>query len=209
LIPYVPKDTLWAELVLSRNGKDFQRTHHRVISNGPAGAWDEKQAWMYPQWVEVGDRWRYYYFGADSSPNTPIQKDSVWGIGMASIRKEGFVSLSTSKKAGGVVVTRLLKWPGGELQVNANAGDGELRVRVTDERRQTIGGFDWTDCIGVGGDGVSHAVAWKNRRIDELRGRELRLEFLLPKNADLYTFRAGGDRPAAPKAAAELPRNTN
>ena len=29
--------------------------------------------------------------------------------------------------------------------------------------------------------------------LDEFRGQELRLEFLLPREADLYTFRATGE----------------
>jgi hypothetical protein len=193
LIPYVPKETLWAELVLSRNGKDFQRTHHRVNSTGPAGSWDAKQAWMYPQWVEVGDEWRYYYFGADSAPNTPLQTDTTWGIGLASIRKEGLASLGTTSKAGGVVVTRLLKWPGGELRVNAVAPEPGLRVRVTTKHRQTVPGFDYSDCVPLVGDATAHAVRWQGHKLDSLRGQELRLEFLLPREADLYTFRATGE----------------
>lgn len=45
LIPYVPKDLLWTELILSRDGKSFERTHRPFVPNGAAGAWDSRQAW--------------------------------------------------------------------------------------------------------------------------------------------------------------------
>lgn len=145
---------------------------------------------MSPKWVEVGDEWRIYYFGSNSSPNRPMQKETIWGIGMASMRKEGFVSLHAPARGGGVVVTRLLKWPGGNLLVNASAAGGELRVRVSTKHRETIQGLDYPDCTPTKGDKVAHPVAWKSRSLDDLKGQEIRLEFCLPNDADLYAFRA-------------------
>jgi hypothetical protein len=39
------------------------------------------------------------------------------------------------------------------------------------------------------GDKVAGEVAWKGGSLDALKGKAIRLEFLL-KDADLYTFRA-------------------
>ena len=91
--------------------------------------------------------------------------------------------------SGGVVCTRPLRWPGGKLLVNADARQGELTVRVSDELRRPLEGFDYEDCQTFTGDGVSQEVTWDGRSTDALKGRAIRLEFLL-RDADLYTFRA-------------------
>lgn len=192
LIPYVPKEQLWTELILSRDGKSFERTHQPFIATGAPGAWDSGQAWMTPDWVEVGDEWWITYHGANSAPNVAIPQDTTWGIGLAKLRKEGFVSLSTPE-VGGVIVTRLLKWPGGDLLVNCNTTRGEMRVRVSDKGRHAFDGFNYADCIPFTGDNVAQRVEWKGHRLQELKGQELRLEFYFEKQADLYSFRATGE----------------
>jgi hypothetical protein len=88
-----------------------------------------------------------------------------------------------------VVCTRAIRWPGGGLAINADARQGELRVRVSDLLRKPIAGFNYDDCVAVKGDNVSHNVTWKGGSLDALKGKAVRLEFLLT-DADLYTFRA-------------------
>jgi len=191
LIPYVPKELLWTELILSRDGKSFERTHQPVIPNGAAGTWDSGQAWVTRDWVAGWDEWWITYHGANSGPNVAIPKDTTWGIGLAKIRKEGFVSLS-SPDVGGAIITRLLKWPGGDLWVNCDTSQGEMRVRVSDKGRHAFEGFNYADCVPFTGNSVAHRVQWKGRRVDELNGREVRIEFYFSKRADLYSFRATG-----------------
>lgn len=136
-------------------------------------------------WVEVGNEWWIYYSGWDG-PHGITERTGA--IGLAKVRKEGFVSLR-GPHGGGVVCTRQLIWPGGELVVNADASQGLLRVRVSDRRRRPIEGFDYDACLDFQGDQVAHHVAWNNRKLDELTGQTIRLEFYL-RDADLYTFRA-------------------
>ena len=140
--------------------------------------------------MDVGDEWWIYYAGFDGPHDAPEKRKGA--IGLATIRKEGFVS-QHGPKAGGVVCTRALRWPGGELVVNADAHSGELRVRVSDELRRPIAGYNYDDSPAFTGDRVAHEWKWNGQSLDALKGRVIRLEFLL-KDADLYTFRAGGDR---------------
>ncbi|HCN76337.1 MAG TPA: hypothetical protein DIT13_03965, partial [Verrucomicrobiales bacterium] len=109
-------------------------------------------------------------------------------IGLARGRKEGLVSLR-GPRGGGVVVTRLLKWPGGKLMLNADAAKGELKVRVSDATRKVIPGFDYTDCEPFTGDSTALEMKWRGQSLDALAGKELRFEFFL-READLFTFRA-------------------
>jgi hypothetical protein len=189
LMPYVPHELVWTELVLSRDGKSFTRTHQRLVPLGPAGAWDNQQAWASVDWVEVGDEWWVYYTGANSPPNLPFQKDTLWAIGLTKLRKEGFVSMNVPD-GGGVVVTRLLKWPGGDLLVNCDASRGEMRVRVSDNQRKPFPGFNYGGCVPFAGDSVAHKVTWNGSFMKDLKGKNVRLEFYFSKKADLYAFRA-------------------
>jgi len=178
-------------LAISRNGRVFERLPGRppLIGLGPEGSWDDGMIFGCPNWLEVGDRWHIYYAGSDG-PHHEV--DHKVGIGLATIRKEGFVSLR-GPEHGGVVCTRKLLWPGGNLHVNCNTTlpdgkQGELKVRVVDSSRKPLPGFDYEDSIPFRSDSTSHRVRWKERHIDDLQGRVVRLEFFL-RMADLYTFR--------------------
>ncbi|MEQ8784717.1 MAG: hypothetical protein RIC55_00385 [Pirellulaceae bacterium] len=187
LEPFRLNDYIYTEVVASRDGFHFERFADRpkLIEYGEEGSWDDTMIFASPGWVEVGDQWWIYYTGWDG-PHGTSERDGA--IGLATIRKEGFVSLR-GPQGGGVVCTRVLKWPGGDLRVNAAATDGELRVRVSDADRRPIDGFNYDDCQTFAGDDVAHAVTWNGTSLDKLKGREIRLEFFL-RDADLYTFRA-------------------
>ena len=143
-----------------------------------------------PDWIEVGDQWYIYYAGVDS-PHPAI--NSTPGIGLATIRKKGFVSLR-GPRHGGVVCTRRILWPGDNLPVNCNTRlpdqeQGELKVRIVNSARKAFPGFNYEDSVPFQGASTAYQVTWKERGIDELQGKVRRLEFFLTR-ADLYTFQA-------------------
>jgi hypothetical protein len=189
LWPFKTNTDIHTELAFSRDGVRFERLPGRpkLIERGPEGSWDDGMVFGGYQWVEVGDEWWLYYAGWDGPHQSRTRKA---GIGLVKVRKEGLVSVH-GPAGGGVIVTRQVRWPGGELLVNADASKGELKVRVTDGRRKVLPGFDYDDCVPFRGDGVAKEVTWKEKKIGSLAGRVVRLEFFL-KNADLYTFRATG-----------------
>lgn len=178
---------IWTELAFSRDGIDFARMPERpkLIELGPSGAWDDGMVFGGPDWIEVGDEWWIYYAGHDGPHES---KERQPGIGLVKLRKEGFISMR-GPAGGGVICTRQIKWPGGQLLVNADAHAGELKVRISGERRKPLPGFDYADCEPFTGDKVAHEVTWKGTSIEALKGQVVRLEFFL-KDADLYTFRA-------------------
>jgi len=175
------------ELAWSRDGRRFERLPLRpkLLALGPDGAWDDGMVYGSADWVEMGDRWYLYYAGHDGPHETPHRTP---GIGLATLRKEGFVSLR-GPRGGGVVCTRLLRWPGGGLKVNADASKGEMRVRVSDEKRRPLDGFGYEDMETFTGDSTAIEVEWRGKSLNELQGRAIRLEFHL-RDADLFTFRA-------------------
>lgn len=192
LAPFLWNELYASEIAWSRDGWDFQRLPKRehFIEFGAEGAWDHSMVVATPRWVEVGDEWWFYYGGFDGSHDDASKRTGA--IGLATLRKEGFVS-QHAPKTGGVVCTRALRWPGGDLSVNVDASKGEMKVRVSDELRKPITGFDYDDMPAFNGDSVKHEVKWNGKSLDDLKGRGIRLEFQL-HDADLYTFRAA-DKP--------------
>ena len=188
LAPFLWNDLYASEIAWSRDGWNFERLHTRqhLIEFGPEGAWDHSMVICTPRWVEVGDEWWLYYGGFDAPHSDPAGRKGA--IGLATLRKEGFIS-QHGPKTGGVVCTRALRWPGGALLVNVDAHAGGMQVRVSDELRKPIPGFNYDDMPAFTGDKVAHEVKWGGKSLDDLKGKVIRLEFLL-KDADLYTFRA-------------------
>jgi len=187
LWPYRPGEDIYTELAFSRDGRCFQRLPSRphLIDLGPGQAWDRGMVFA-SGWLEVGDEWWIYYSGSDAGHSS---KEVKTGIGLARVRKEGFVSLR-SPAGGGVVVTRLLRWPAGGLYVNADAGQGELTIVVTGYDRKPISGFYPNPSFPIRGDNVRHEVRWRGGDIRSLKGRAIRLEFRMEDVVDLYGFRA-------------------
>jgi hypothetical protein len=189
LWPFKMNSDIDTELAWSRDGIYFQRLPSRpkLIERGKEGSWDDGMVFGGYQWVEVGDEWWMYYAGWDGPHGTAERNP---GIGLVKLRKEGFISMRGPEK-GGVVCTRKIHWPGGDLLVNADAHEGELKVRVTDAGRKVLPGFDYEDCGVFSGDSVSQRIGWRNKNMDALAGQVVRFEFYL-RSADLYTFRAAG-----------------
>ncbi|HEX5102624.1 MAG TPA: hypothetical protein VFV87_02355 [Pirellulaceae bacterium] len=188
--PFRWNDRIHTELAWSRDGIHFERhpLRPKLIDYGPPGAWDDEMVFA-SSWAEVGDEWRIYYAGWDGPHNT---RERTGGIGLATLRKEGFVSLR-GPAGGGVVCTRVLTWPGGKLLVNATTGPaGQLTVRISDADRKVLPGFDYADCVPFTGDSTAVQIAWKSASIEDLQGQDLRLEIFI-QDADLYSFRATGE----------------
>lgn len=190
LWPFKLNTDIVTELAWSRDGWSWERfpTRSRLLELGPEGAWDDGMVFGNIDWIEAGDEWWLYYSGSDG-PHESRERST--GIGLATIRREGFVSMF-GPPGGGVVCTKKLLWPGGSLFVNVDASAGEMRVGVSDELRNPFPGFGFADGASYKGDSVSHEVTWQGRSLGEFKGKVVRLEFHLT-NAHLYTFR-GGER---------------
>lgn len=116
------------------------------------------------------------------------QGDSVL-LRRHTVRQDGFVSLS-APFAGGSMVTRTLKFAGGELVLNfSTSAAGSVQVEVQDDEAKPLPGFALTDCPEIFGDAIARPVAWKGEGdLSKLAGKAVRLRFVL-KDADLYSFR--------------------
>jgi len=176
-----PVSIVRTKLYTSRDGDNWTPYPGIFLDRGAPGAWDHGRAGV-GSVVTFGDKEYLYYNGFDEGYR--VGKNA---IGLATMRKDGFVSLDAGPQ-GGVVRTRLFVVDGDSLTVNAKV-DGEIKVRVLDPSGLPIGGFFWQQCEPIKGDSVAHAVRWR-RNLGELKGRAVRLEFSLG-SAQFYGFELG------------------
>ena len=136
--------------------------------------------------IKDDELWFYYRGGSINAR----KRDWQYGLGLATLRRDGFASLNADED-GGLVITRPFIFEGkGDLFVNADvSGNGELRVAVVDEdTAEELDHFGRDDSVAITGDVTRTAARWRQRNsLAELKGRYVRLTFHL-RNAKLYSF---------------------
>lgn len=212
----IPDDQPWMDrvdnqLAFSRNGVTWQR----VLNDGAISAaelrgerdwkqaakdatflpygefrkdWDWGQIYPHHPPLVVGDEIRFYYTGMSGRHWSTYHHDSPeYGIGLATLRLDGFVSLNAGPEPG-TMTTKPLVFLGDTIIVNANAAGGSVTVEALDLNGKVIEGFGVADCVPMTSDNVRHLVTWKGGNdCHLLQARPIRLRFHM-KNAKLYSF---------------------
>jgi hypothetical protein len=191
-----PNDPLLTvRLLSSRDGETWQRpdTSAPLLDVGAVGEWDRFVLMLTgaPP-IRVGDKLYLYYRGMASRHKPYDGKDEPFheggGLGLATLRQDGFASLDASYD-GGRVTTKPFRTHGRELRVNAKADCGRLRVEVLDERGIALPGFGRNECRVMQTDRVNEPMAWKETgSLEKVQGRAIRLRFHL-ENVRLYAYR--------------------
>jgi hypothetical protein len=110
-------------------------------------------------------------------------------IGLATLRKDGFVSLDAGDSLGSVT-TRPMRNAQGRLTINADASGGSIRVEVIGIDGRTLPGYSARDSVEIRTDSMSQVVTWKASNELPETDDPIQLRFLLT-NASLYSFFAG------------------
>ena len=156
-----------------------------LIPRGPASSFD-KDGIHVPNLVTYGDRHWLFYCGMSERFGHDDPK-GVMGIGLATLRLDGFVCLQ-AKEDFGTVVTKPLKLDGNKLQVNVEAVDGEFKVEVLDADGDPIKGFSGNYAETYARvDGLKFEPLWSGKNLSRLVGEIIQLKFSF-KNAKLYAF---------------------
>ncbi|MCB1236479.1 MAG: hypothetical protein KDM91_15535 [Verrucomicrobiae bacterium] len=200
LEPFRMNDYIHTEVATSRDGATWLRLPDRpkLVEFGPEGAWDDTMIFGSPAWVPVGDEWWFYYTGWDGPHGGT---DRAGGVGVATCKRERLIG-QQGPPGGGVLCTRTLTWPGGDLWLNvAPVGEDDdpakskVTVRVSDVGRKVLEGFDHPDCAPLAGsaDETRQVMTWQGGKgMSDLKGQVIRLEFYL-ENAELFAFGVGGE----------------
>lgn len=131
----------------------------------------------------VGDSLYFYFSGRKNNP----QWDSNFATGLATLRRDGFVSMATEDN--GYLLTQALRFSGKYLFVNANIKQqGSLQVEIIDENGRVIDGFSKEESKIIKTNGTKIAVTWKgNSNLAKLSQRNLRFKFHI-NSGELYSF---------------------
>jgi hypothetical protein len=144
--------------------------------------------------VTHDDRHWIYYGGADERHGTsevdpPVLFNQTRAIGLATLRLDGFVCLAAGEEAG-YVETNPFQLEGSNLQLNVDAGGGEVWVEVLDRDGNPQPGLSGEEAVRHKNLDQLHLVAaWKDgSNLEPLRDKVVRLRIHL-RNARLYSFR--------------------
>lgn len=174
----------------SRDGFHFYRPTHQPFMNVDEsdGAWN----WGNMQSINgvpliVGDS---LYFYASGRRLSKVMWDSHTSTGLATLRRDGFVSMRADRK-GGFLITEKLSFSGRCLFVNVDLRSKKsiLAAEVLDADGNPIPGFTKKECIPLKQiNSTKQMMTWRNRKdLSELSGKDVRLKFYLT-DGDLYAF---------------------
>jgi len=164
-------------LLYSHDGVSWRATDNARPFLAPRGHdhWDRHMVCIVSPPVRMGDEWYFYHGGSWSHHDWwwagPFELDHEeardpashvrFGMGVATMRFEGMVSLEAIHPRPGRVVTRPLSFDGSTLRINAKTRkNGSVRVGLLDSAGVPVPGFGLDDCIPFSGDDVRHQVTW-------------------------------------------------
>ena len=195
------KGLMDTQLVASRDGIEWLRLGDRepFIPRGARGAFDMGMVGPNSGMAERDGRLWFYYNGWSGehfetkayrrrdNPGLHAMGRLCSGIGLATLRQDGFISVDAGD-AEGVLVTPPEELSGQKLVINAvTQGTGEIRVEVLDGRDGVVNGYAADCCAPFQGDSVSHEVQWKENSLAALPGGEHSLRFRI-RHASLYSY---------------------
>ncbi len=180
---------IFVELVSSHDGVNWIRQEAPrtpILGLGDRDAWDRGMIFTTNHPLVEGDKIKLFYGGFDI---THGPDGGHAGVGLATLRKDGFASLDAGDTVG-TITTKKLTGIQGPLHVNYKANGGWLKVEVIDEAGKLIPGYGRDECDALQSDSVDQIVTWKgSNRLPDVQG-PIQLRFVLQK-ASLYSFAVG------------------
>jgi hypothetical protein len=184
------------QIASSRDLVDWQRpVRDPIIQPGQPGAWDDGTIYTASDAIVTDTRISLYYGGFNVGHGGPVTGDpsrdhQVGQIGIATWRRDGFVSLTNASVPGtgdpGQVTTKAVRFTGDTLHLNTTVRPhGSVRVEVLDAGTgQPIPGYTSTPVVG---DHLDAAVQFPGRSLAALAGQPVELRISVV-NADLYSY---------------------
>lgn len=166
----------------------------RIIDPGAPGSWDDGCHYTAAT-ILVDDKTITMYYGAfnnghgGSDPSDPHRGANVGQSGMATWRRDGWVSLTNGAIQAlgnpGQVTTKPIVFHGKTMHLNATVrAGGSLNIQALDANGTPVPGFT----ASVDGDQLDAAIKWSNdKSLGDLAGSPISFRFSV-MNADLYSY---------------------
>ncbi len=181
--------TIDTSLATSRDGIHWERTLDRqtFLPLGSVGSWEDGMVRISQNFLTVGDQIYLYYGGVQGAHGgrkfSKVERSHKPALGLATIRRDGFVSLDAGDQEG-YLLTKPIILSGGDLHINVDSPTGYVIAVVADDLGRPLGGCAASEPVSR--DGLDHTVIFE-RPLWELSGREVRLSLRL-RNASLYSY---------------------
>jgi hypothetical protein len=178
------------ELLTSRDGRHWSRPVRELFfADSSEESWRHQvfKVFANPP-IQRNGKLLIYYGGKTGAVSIEKGYEPFQAMCLATLRADGFVSLTAGEEAG-QLVTRPLVVTGKRLLLNVAVHDaGEARVEVLDEQQQAIPGFQLSNSIPNQGQSIEQPAAWRgDAKWEQLTGKRVRLRIRL-RNADLYAL---------------------
>ena len=202
-------NTFTVQLAHSRDGRHWRRVApgRTWLDHGPANSWEQFMVSISSPPVVVDDEMWVYFGGAKNHHDWWLAGEGLdvpeargwdrvgYALGLAKMRKDGFVSVGANEVREGMMETQPFASNGNRLILNAACGPGGyLKVQVEDQLGHALPGNLLGDCDVFSGDSVRHEMTWNGDATTLMPGDDYdarayrRLRFLM-RNAELYGFR--------------------
>ncbi len=171
------------QLVSSRDGIDWRRVCDRsvFIPNGPDGAWDSKIIQAACRFIPWEDRILIFYNGSPYRHGEGRSRGNS-RIGMATLRRDGFVSLDAGDEDG-TMTTKPMEWTSSEMHLNVDATHGEVRAEILDIEGRSITGPSKV----ITGNHLDKTVSWPAYLDRATPPSKIRAR-LSARNAKIYSY---------------------
>ena len=157
------------ELAISHDGYEWQRPFRKEMFIPATGkdAFDGSIIWSNSTPIFHEDEF-WFYYGAYQHPWNTDDKIQVSGIGLATMPRDRFAGVRPLERFGQITL-KPIPFDGVDgLTLNADAGEGTIRVEILSEDGYRVRGFARDDAVAISGDGLRHPVRWKECRIADL-----------------------------------------
>lgn len=179
------------QMASSRDMRRWQRMGERTPFIGPSplgsGAYDTMQI-LGPSFPVVrGDQLWFYYSGIRHRWQPPKVSPERAAICLATLRRDGFVSLDADE-GGGAVTTVPFSWEGERLHLNAEAAGGEIRCELLSSEGQPLDGYERGNSIPLKADYARQPVEWRDKAFMPAESESPVQLRLWLREASLYSF---------------------
>lgn len=177
-------------LAYSRDGFYFDRPDRSyfIESTMKDGTWDQGYVIAAGGVCIIVDDELWFYYSAYQAVGSNAYGKTA--IGLAKLRRDGFVSLDGT----GEVLTRKMTADGKKhLFVNVDAPAGSIAAEIIDSSGNPVKGYTIDDCIPVTGDTTSAMIKWKSGSdLSFLNGKEYQIRFKTT-DSKFYAFWLSAD----------------